>query len=870
MSQFSTQIHKLSLDSKDGVIVGDVFSTKTEKGLTDRLGYIFGLIELIDMPDQFIDRFFEIVEDLRTEYYLPPFNLENGLEKRFEECLLRANRRIYKAINESIEKIDLENINCILGLNHRSQLFLSQAGIGLGLLFHLKSKYDYSIVEIFDNHSDKKHKLNQERLFSNIISGGISEKDTLFFSNNSITNYLSKKDLSEIILKEHPQEALLMIEKKLRLANSEEGFYAITIDSNREQKNSQLEKEKAETIYNSKTEHSLNNLIKTQEKTEQFLKPSLMPNWQKAIVIALSYLKKGVIFISIKGYQGLKIAGVKSWGLIKNVLPGHKAKTIPEEVKKEDDIDEIGIEEFLEEMPNRQASEITEANLNNVAPEYPISESIVEAPENIVDLKENNADIIAEDDDDIFIASKYEDTSSEIMNKEEPVAEEVMLSEEEKEFPVEEPIAEIEMIRTEGPKSLKQSLSNTDQKIVIKLNPFKSIIYWLAGAINIFKNGGPAKNLSLRLNQAIQSFINLRRSQQAVLIVIFVLLFLFSQSAVLIGRSQRSSSNINIPEISSQIQELLDSAEAKNVYADEAGSKINLDEAQALLDTIPDSKKFASTKEELQNRINSISESIQKIVNIENPPLVYDLGKNNPDVQPAGLASINSNLFTADKITGNLYQLDTVKKQFKKIVGNAKAKKIENWNDKQLIIYDGLKSVSFFLIGSSSTQPALALSEPLSDFAVYSSRLYALLPGKKQIMKYSPTGNKLNSGAVFYKDQAILKDAVSLAVDIDSYLLLTNGEVVKIVKNEVERRFNISAGKKLGINSQIQTESGSNYLFIFDPTNKRIIVTDRKGSIKLQFVSPALSNATDFTIQEKLKKIFFLSDNKVYSLDIKF
>ena len=81
MSQFSTQIHKLSLDSKDGVIVGDVFSTKTEKGLTDRLGYIFGLIELIDMPDQFIDRFFEIVEDLRTEYYLPPFNLENGLEK---------------------------------------------------------------------------------------------------------------------------------------------------------------------------------------------------------------------------------------------------------------------------------------------------------------------------------------------------------------------------------------------------------------------------------------------------------------------------------------------------------------------------------------------------------------------------------------------------------------------------------------------------------------------------------------------------------------------------------------------------------------------------------------------------------------------
>src|SRR3989344_482848 len=181
MSQFQTVIGKLVINSESDSAVGDVFVAKPKSELQSKLGSIIGLIELFAQPDEFVDKFFEIINNLETEYYLPPFDNEDGVEKRFEDCLQRANRRLNKIISDSLTEIELKNIDAFIGLVHKNAIYLSLIGKSNAFLFHRKKKHDYAIIDIFSQTGEKNPKINQEKMFSNIINGVITEKDNLFF-----------------------------------------------------------------------------------------------------------------------------------------------------------------------------------------------------------------------------------------------------------------------------------------------------------------------------------------------------------------------------------------------------------------------------------------------------------------------------------------------------------------------------------------------------------------------------------------------------------------------------------------------------------------------------------------------------------------
>ncbi|NCN07505.1 hypothetical protein GW933_02315 [Candidatus Falkowbacteria bacterium] len=292
------------MDSGKSSAVCDAFVAKPKPELKSKLGTIVGIIELFAQPDEFVDKFFEIINDLETEYYLPPFETEGGIEKRFEECLQRANRRIHKAINDSVIELEPKNINSLVALIHHGKIYLSQIGQNNALLFHRKKQYDYIIVDIFSQAGDKTSKINSEKMFSNIINGAITEKDNLFFCNDSVLEYISQNELMEIITEESPASALKEIESILKKDSQDNNFYAIAIepvikeDKFTEQlivsaNNTMPEIEKPRVP----SQTSINKLISTQENTEKYLAPSMAPNWKKALVITVWGLRVVTKFI---------------------------------------------------------------------------------------------------------------------------------------------------------------------------------------------------------------------------------------------------------------------------------------------------------------------------------------------------------------------------------------------------------------------------------------------------------------------------------------------------------------------------------------------------------------------------------------------
>ena len=54
MDKFNIKISKLSLES-DGNITGDTFISRPEGDLGEKLGVIFGLVELSSLPEGFLD-----------------------------------------------------------------------------------------------------------------------------------------------------------------------------------------------------------------------------------------------------------------------------------------------------------------------------------------------------------------------------------------------------------------------------------------------------------------------------------------------------------------------------------------------------------------------------------------------------------------------------------------------------------------------------------------------------------------------------------------------------------------------------------------------------------------------------------------------
>nr|MBP6942841.1 hypothetical protein [Candidatus Buchananbacteria bacterium] len=150
MAPFLTSIEKIYLAGSDTSRRAYVFVASAERPLQSRLGTVFGLVELNGLAEPLSEKIFEIVRDLEIEYYLPPFDINEPHERRFEECLQRANRRLGRTIQDSIERVNVERITALVGLISQNKLHLSTIGPAGAFLFHRRRRYDQVIIDIID------------------------------------------------------------------------------------------------------------------------------------------------------------------------------------------------------------------------------------------------------------------------------------------------------------------------------------------------------------------------------------------------------------------------------------------------------------------------------------------------------------------------------------------------------------------------------------------------------------------------------------------------------------------------------------------------------------------------------------------------
>ncbi len=147
----------------------------------------------------------------------------------------------------------------------------------------------------------------------------------------------------------------------------------------------------------------------------------------------------------------------------------------------------------------------------------------------------------------------------------------------------------------------------------------------------------------------------------------------------------------------------------------------------------------------------------------------------------------------------------------------------------------------------------------------YQGNIY-ILDHKSGILKYVPSQDSFSKTQYFKGDAPNLESAQSMSIDSSTWILLGNGQILKYTRGEKEN-FSLS-GANLASPTKIFTNPDTDYLYILDKGNSRILKISKTGAYQNQINADILSQATDFEILEKDQKANILSGDKTYSLPL--
>jgi len=189
-------------------------------------------------------------------------------------------------------------------------------------------------------------------------------------------------------------------------------------------------------------------------------------------------------------------------------------------------------------------------------------------------------------------------------------------------------------------------------------------------------------------------------------------------------------------------------------------------------------------------------------------------------------------------------------------------------NGRSLLQFDGLRAFT-----SVSVADSQLWSEPRL-IGAYSGYLYILDAEEDRILKYAPTGNSYDSSPTDYfqtETSVELGNAVDMAIDGYIYVLLGDGNILRFLGGQ-EEAFPVGGlddhDHKLQNPTAIFTSPETDYIYIADAGNERVVQLDKEGAFVRQFRparerAGAFQNLQDVFVNEARGELFALHSDQL-------
>jgi hypothetical protein len=111
--------------------------------------------------------------------------------------------------------------------------------------------------------------------------------------------------------------------------------------------------------------------------------------------------------------------------------------------------------------------------------------------------------------------------------------------------------------------------------------------------------------------------------------------------------------------------------------------------------------------------------------------------------------------------------------------------------------------------------------------------------------------------------------ANQMVIDGSVYLLYPNAKIQKFSQGSPQSFSTRGIVPEIGSIDAISGGPDNQYVYLLDKAGKRVVVTDKRGTYKSQYVDGQISAATNLVASETDKKIILLTGDKLFSIDIK-
>jgi hypothetical protein len=207
-----------------------------------------------------------------------------SLDNIFEAALAKLNKALLDFLAADRIHLKPEDTNFILGVIFEDKLLFSNFGRNKSFLI-FKRQEDFELINVETSATDSNVSTDENnssgpKFFSSVISGEIPPSAYFIFCNEALPEYLSNKDLINIVTKLPPIVAAEQIKSTLAKLNSYVPFLGVIIKNTIGSNEHGMKEDMIEEDYHS-AHNSISHLNSTEKRTEQMLAPTGLFNWKK-------------------------------------------------------------------------------------------------------------------------------------------------------------------------------------------------------------------------------------------------------------------------------------------------------------------------------------------------------------------------------------------------------------------------------------------------------------------------------------------------------------------------------------------------------------------------------------------------------------
>ncbi len=368
-------------------------------------------------------------------------------------------------------------------------------------------------------------------------------------------------------------------------------------------------------------------------------------------------------------------------------------------------------------------------------------------------------------------------------------------------------------------------------------------------------------------------------SNKLVAAVTLILLFLFGVSVVLgIRRQASQKNNQSVTKVLDSAQHAFDEGVALLTLSPVKGRE-RLVQAKNLLEPLRKtvSARTSSGRQlaSLYQKVNDNLTAAMQIVKTQ-PQLFFDASLLKKGAVVSSFYLNADVLAIADQASKAVYAVSVTSKKAEVMAGGGEYQGLSlvaAYGDKLYALVDG--GIHMIRGSDKKTVPLVIKKDnqwgKIDTLFAFSGNLYLLDTVKSRVWKYVATENGFSDLREYLNPDTLpdLSRATSMAIDGSVWVGTAAGKVLRFTQGKENTFIPQGVDPGLGDNLVVYTSDVVKNLYILDVQNKRVVVLDKEGVYLAQYVWEDNFSPKQLAVSEANKKILFLAEGKIYSVDLK-